>query len=371
MKFTQGIRDQFDWPLFLGTCTLVLLGIINLYSSSSAASLARSDVYIHQVYWVTFGAGAAVLVAALDYRHFERNAWLIYAASVGLLVLVFLIGRNVRGSQRWIPLAGFSLQPSELAKLGLIIALAKCLHNESGDLNRKSNRFPLEAAFPSAIVALPMALILAQPDLGTALICAFIFGTMMTLRSMSLRSIVVFLFVVILSAPLMWQHLLKDYQRERLRAFLHRKEDLLDSGWHAYQSLIAIGHGGVWGQGFMQGSQNQYHFLPDQHTDFPFPVWAEEHGLFGAAALLGLYLFIVLRGLRIASQAKDRFGAALATGVVALIFWHTVINLGMVMGLLPVVGVTLPLFSYGGSSVLTMLVGVGLLMNVSMRRFRY
>jgi rod shape determining protein RodA len=146
---------------------------------------------------------------------------------------------------------------------------------------------------------------------------------------------------------------------------------LLDSGWHAHQAKVAIGSGGFWGKGFLQGTQNQHRFLPDQHTDFPFPVWAEEQGFAGVLVLLFLYVVLILWGLKIASEARDRFGAVVAVGVSALIFWHTVINLGMVCGLLPVVGITLPLVSYGGSSVLTIMIGVGLLMNISIRRFNY
>ncbi|MGB5285717.1 MAG: FtsW/RodA/SpoVE family cell cycle protein, partial [Polyangiales bacterium] len=177
----------------------------------------------------------------------------------------------------------------------------------------------------------------------------------------------------VVAAPVTWFYLLKDYQKERITAFWDRlggtQTDLLDSGWHTHQSLVAIGSGGLTGKGFTQGTQTRFRFLPDQHTDFPFPVWAEEHGFLGAVLLISLYLFLVLWSLRIASQAKDRFGAVVAVGVGAMIFWQTVVNLGMVSGLLPVVGMTLPLFSYGGSSLLSTMLGLGLLMNVSMRRF--
>ena len=170
------------------------------------------------------------------------------------------------------------------------------------------------------------------------------------------------------SAPLTWTYLLEDYQRKRILAFFDPSSSRLETGYHTYQSLVAIGNGGLWGRGFLGGTQSQLRFLPDQHTDFPFPVWAEEHGFVGAASLVLLYGFIVLRGLRIAAQSRDRFGAVLAVGISALLFWHTVVNLGMVCGLLPVVGLTLPLFSYGGSSVLTVMTSIGLLINVSMRR---
>jgi len=197
----------------------------------------------------------------------------------------------------------------------------------------------------------------------------------MLLTRLKLRSFLMLLLLGVASAPLTWRYLLQGYQKERILSFynsiFHPTEGLLDELYHANQSLIAIGSGRVFGKGLLQGTQNTHQFLPDQQTDFPFSVWAEEHGFLGATVLIGLYLFIVLWSLRIAAQAKDRFGAVLAVGVGSIFFWHSVLNLGMVMGVLPVVGVTLPLFSYGGSSVLTMLLGIGLLMNVSIRRFHF
>ncbi|MFW5921021.1 MAG: rod shape-determining protein RodA, partial [Polyangiales bacterium] len=339
---------------------------VNLYSATSSSS-AHADLYIQQIYWLTLGAGVAVLIVAVDYRHFERHGWVAYGIGIVLLILVFLIGRSVRGSQRWIPIGAFSLQPSELMKIFLIIALAKYLHNDP----KTEGRTLKDLVIPGLILAVPMGLILAQPDLGTAMICGFVFGTIMLLTNLKLRSLVTLAAVFVLSAPLTYTYLLEDYQQERLSAFVNPDVDLRDAGWHRHQSLTAIGSGGSWGKGFMEGTQNQFHFLPDQQSDFPFAVWAEEHGFAGSLLLIGLYLFLVVWGLKIASQAKDRFGAVIAVGVSALVFWHTVINLGMVAGLLPVVGLTLPLVSYGGSSVVTMMMGVGLLMNVSMRRFSF
>lgn len=367
MALRRGFQDTFDWTLFVTTAAIAVVGVVNLYSATSAAGLALRDVYLQQIYWLTLGAGVAVLIAAIDYRHFERYGWVAYGAGLVLLVLVFLLGREIRGSQRWIPVGGFSLQPSELMKVCLIIALAKHLHNDP----RTEGRTLKDLIIPGIILAAPLLLILAQPDLGTALLLVFIFATIMVLTHLKMRSLVTLVVSLAVSAPLTWQYLLKDYQRERLTSFLGPEDDLLDSGWHAHQAKVAIGSGGFTGKGFMQGTQNQHKFLPDQHTDFPFPVWAEEQGLLGSLFLLGLYLLLILWALKIASDAKDRFGAVVAVGVAALIFWQTVINLGMVCGLLPVVGITLPLFSYGGSSVLTIMIGIGLLMNISMRRYYY
>ncbi len=369
MALVRSLRDQFDWPLFVSACTIATLGVLNLYSATSAPG-AQGD-YILQIYWLTLGGGVAVTIVAIDYRHFERNAWLIYGAGLVLLALVFLLGKEIRGSTRWIKMGPFSLQPSELMKIVLVIALAKYLHNDP----KTEGRTLKDLVIPGLILALPMVLILLQPDLGTALICAFIFGTIMVLTNLKWRSLVTLILTFAVSAPISWFYLLQDYQKGRLYDWWGRlmgeEADILGKGWHAHQSLISIGSGGWVGKGFMRGTQNQYRFLPDQHSDYPFAVWAEEHGFLGTTLVLGLYLFMVLWGLRIASQAKDRFGAVVAVGVSAMIFWHAIINIGMVSGLLPVVGMTLPLFSYGGSSVLTIMIGLGLLMNVSMRRFSY
>jgi rod shape determining protein RodA len=364
VTLTRGLRDYFDWPLFVTVAAIALLGVVNLYSATSAMPSYLRDIYIQQIYWLTLGAGAAVLVASIDYRYFERYAWVAYVFGIVLLALVFLLGREVRGSQRWIPIGEFSLQPSELMKIFFIVALAKHLHDDP----RTDGRTLKDLIIPGLILSVPLLLVLAQPDLGTALILAFIFGTVMFLTHLKLRSFIVLVLCFAASAPLTWRYLLKDYQRERMIAFLDPNKDILGIGWHAHQAKVAIGSGGLTGKGFLQGTQNQHRFLPDQHSDFPFSVWAEEQGFVGAILLVGLYLVLILWGLKIASEAKDRFGAVVAVGVSALIFWQTIINLGMVCGLLPVVGITLPLVSYGGSSVLTVLLGIGLLMNISMRR---
>ena len=367
MALRRGFQDHFDWPLFVTTAAIAVVGVINLYSAGSAARGVLRDMYIQQIYWIVLGSGAAVLVAAIDYRHFERFGWVAYGFGIVLLVLVFLLAREVRGAQRWIPIGSFSLQPSELMKVFLIIALAKHLHNDP----RTEGRTLKDLILPVLILLPPLGLILAQPDLGTALILLFVFVSIMFLTHLKLRSLVTLVVSMVASAPIAWTYLLKDYQRERVTSFLDPEKDILDAGWHAYQAKVAIGSGGVTGKGFLQGTQNQHKFLPDQHSDFPFPVWAEEHGFIGSVILILLYMVLVLWGIKIASEAKDRFGAVVAVGVSALIFWQAVINLGMVCGLLPVVGITLPLFSYGGSSVLTVMAGIGLLMNVSIRRFHF
>jgi len=361
-------RDHIDWPLFIVTALIGVLGVVNLYSATSVyfgtARAGLSDIYINQVYWLAIGGVAGAVVAAIDYRHIERFGYVIYTVGVFMLVLVIILGQGRRGAVRWIELGSFSFQPSEFMKLCLIIALAKYLHDDP----KNEERTLRDLAVPAVLTAVPALLIARQPDLGTALVQVLIFVSIAAITRVRRRSALTFLGTVIVAVPMVWQYAL-PYQRARVTAFLNPGADLSGTGYHAYHARIAIGNGGVAGQGFMEGMQNQYRFLPDQYTDFPFPVFAEEWGFVGTLALLALYGFLVVWSIRIASLARDRFGAVVAVGCGALIFWHTIINLGMSSGMLPVVGMTLPLFSYGGSSVVTMLLAIALLMNVSMRRY--
>lgn len=361
-------RDHIDWPLFIVSTIIAVLGVLNLYSATSVyfetSRGALGELYINQIYWLAIGGIVGGVIAAIDYRHIERLAYVIYTGGVFMLILVSVLARDVRGASRWIPIGSFSFQPSEFTKLCLIIAIAKYLHDDA----RNEERTLKDLAIPAVLTIVPALLIARQPDLGTALVHGLIFFSIAAITRIRRRSIMSFLMAVAVIVPILWQYAL-PYQRARVTAFLNPAEDLTGAGYHAYHARIAIGNGGLFGQGFMNGMQNQYWFLPDQYSDFPFPVFAEEWGLVGTLVLLGLYGFLVLWSIRIASQARDRFGAVVAVGCGALIFWHTIINLGMASGMLPVVGMTLPLFSYGGSSVTTIMLALALLMNVSMRRY--
>jgi rod shape determining protein RodA len=358
------LRDRFDWPLFIGAALVAVIGIVNLYSATSVYSGARAEQYVNQVYWLVAGGILAVFAAAVDYRHFERMGYIVYVSGVVFLILVFILGRDIRGSARWIVLGSFQFQPSEFMKLALAIALAKFLHDDA----RGEGRSLRDLVIPALITAIPVLLILRQPDLGTAIILLLVFASTASLLRFRGKSLLALFGITGLVVPLVWLYGLKDYQRQRVSSFLNPEADLRGAGWQAHHARIAIGNGGLFGQGYMRGTQNQFKFLPDQYSDFPFPVFAEDWGFIGGLLLVGLYGFLSIWAIRVASQAKDRFGAVLAIGVGAMIFWQAFINLGMVLGLLPVVGVPLPLFSSGGSSIITMLMGIGLLMNVSMRR---
>jgi len=359
------MREHFDWTLFIAVAGLAVIGVINLYSATSVARGGHADDYVQQIYWLVGGGILATLVAAIDYRHYERLGYALYGVGVVLLILVFILGREIRGSSRWIYIGSYSFQPSEFMKLFLVIALAKYLHDDV----KAEGRTLRDLVVPALITAVPTALVMLQPDLGTGLILVLVFVSICALTNVRARSLVALGVVVAILAPLFWSYGLRGYQNERINAWLNPNENVLGYNWDPHQARIAVGNGGWFGQGFMKGSQNQFLFLHEQHSDFPFPVFSEEWGFIGSFALVAIYGFLVLWCLRVASSAKDRFGAVLAVGVASIVFWHAIFNLGMVTGLLPVVGVTLPLFSYGGSSVMTVLLGVGLVMNVSMRRF--
>lgn len=358
------LSTKLDWTLIGAVSVLALIGLLNL---RSASLMTEASAHVTQLVWFVLGGVVCALVTAVDYRLFDRLAWLIYAVTNGLLVLVLIFGKEVNGAQRWIEVAGFTLQPSELAKVAVILAVARYFSR-----TRRPEGFALrDLLAPAALVGLPMLLILREPDLGTALIVLFIFLTLLFLERLKARTWLVLLVGLVTAVPAMWKFGLKDYQRDRIDTFLQPEKYKFGKGWQARQSRIAVGSGGLSGKGYMGSTQSFGRFLPETRTDFILATFAEEHGFLGCVVLLGLYFFVVIWATQIGHNARDRFGAIVSVGVASMMFWHVVINIGMVVGLLPVVGVTLPLMSRGGSSVLTVLIGVGLLLNVSMRRHAY
>jgi rod shape determining protein RodA len=321
---------------------------------------------IRQATWI--GLGTVVLLAALsiDYRTLLRHAYSIYAVVLFSLVLVPLVGVSGGGARRWLSLGPMSLQPSELMKVALVVVLARQLHRWAGE-----RRLPIRRLVPGLLLLAPPAyLVLRQPDLGTVIVLGLATFTVLLLAGLPLRLVVLALLVVGPVLPSAWNHL-KPYQKQRLVSFFNPQADPLGAGYHVRQSQIAIGSGMVRGKGYLEGTQNKLNFLPEQHTDFIFSVYAEEWGFLGSAALVSLYLALVLRGSVIASRARDNSGALLAAGLTGVIFWQMAINVAMTSGALPVVGITLPFLSYGGSSILALMASIGLMMNVSMRRFTF
>ena len=359
--------EYFDWWMLSLTAAIAVMGLIALYSAVHAgASITQSALFTKQLVW--YGAGALLMITAFsfNYKSYERWGHLIYILCVALLVAVLFLGKYVGGSKRWLSVGPFSLQPSELVKLGVIIVLAKYYARVS---TTKGVNFR-ELLTPCIFTAIPFALIVRQPDLGTAMVVALIAGTITLYVKIERRTFVWLTTGAMLTIPLVWLTL-KGYQKQRILTFLNPDRDPLGSGYHIIQSKIAVGSGMLLGRGFLKGTQNALDFLPEQHTDFIFTVLAEEWGFIGAIIVLVAFLLLIIWGLQIAQRSRDAFGKILAVGVTSMMAWQVFINIGMVMGLLPVVGVTLPFISYGGSSVITMMIGVGLLLNVSMRRFLF
>lgn len=354
---------HFPWHL-----ALVVLGIsaIGIWNLASASRSAHAPVWISQTAWMGVGILVALTVTLIDHRAFQRLSWVFYGLVLVLLVLVMVKGRYVMGARRWLTLGPVNFQPSELAKIAVALTLANWFHVDAE--RRRDGYGLLGLAVPIAITVVPAALILKQPDLGTALVVAAVGGTQILFAKVRWKTLALLAGVGIAGSFLVYPHL-KPYQKKRVETFLNPQADALGAGYHATQSMIAVGSGQGLGKGWGQGTQTYLSFLPEQHTDFIFSVWAEEHGFLGCLLLLGLYFALVTTAVDIAGSARDRFGNFLAVGVTAMLFWHVVVNIGMVVGLLPVVGVTLPLMSYGGSSVIAIFTGIGLLANVGMRRF--
>jgi len=359
------LLQNFEWPIFTMGLAVAAIGIVNLVSASPERTGLIPDTAWRQAIWL--GLGLVLLFATLvvDYRTLERVAVPFYVGVCGLLVSVLFVGRIVNGSQRWIDLGPLNLQPSELAKLALIVLFARILARRSAN----SPVGLLDLVFPALLVGVPAALIVKQPDLGTALVMAMVSASFLAVTRVKVSSLLLISAGGIAAIAIAWFFVLHDYQKERVFTFLDPSRDPLGAAYHGIQAQIAVGSGGVLGKGFMHGSQSQLDFLPEEQTDFVFSVLAEEWGFAGTATVLVLYLGILIRGLMIAHSSKDLFGAYLAVGIVALFFWAGAINVGMVIGVLPVVGVPLPMLSYGGSALLTCMVALGLLMNVSMRRY--
>lgn len=311
-------KDHFDWPLFITIALIAVLGVVNLYSATSVYQgvSTRSELYISQIYWLVLGGIFGGVLVAIDYRYFERFGYVVYAGGIFALMLVFVFGKDIRGSVRWIDFGGFSFQPSEYSKICLVIALAKFLHDDP----RNEGRTLKDLLIPAVLTAVPALMILKQPDLGTAMIHIFAFVTIAALTRVRWKSVVAFVVTVAAALPIIWTYVLHDYQRDRVTVFLRPEDDIHHRGWHAHHSRVAIGDGGLVGTGFMKGTQNQFNFIPDQYTDFPFPIFAEEWGFVGSVFLILLYAFLAVWSIRIASLAKDRFGAVLAVGCGAILF---------------------------------------------------
>ena len=357
-----------DWWLFL-----IILAIL----SSSVFTLSTVDTtmigtkhphfYIKQLYWILIGLAGFSIAVAIDYHAFVRYAYAIYWLTLLLLLLVAIKGEVGMGAQRWLSLGFVSFQPSELAKIALVLVLSRYFADRG---IKEGYRFH-QLLIPFLLLAIPVIIILKQPDLGTALLLLFIFIIIALLVGIQSKSLHFFILISLLALPFLWHFFwdsLKEYQRMRLLVFFNPAIDPQGSGYHILQSKIAIGSGGLFGKGPFAGTQSQLNFLPEKHTDFIFAVFAEEWGFVGVMMLLTLYLLLILKGIDIAYKAKDFVGSIIAVGVVSILTFYLLVNIGMTLGIMPVVGIPLPLMSYGGTSIVTILFSLGLLINVKRRR---
>ncbi|MFZ5469053.1 MAG: rod shape-determining protein RodA [Myxococcota bacterium] len=372
------MMPHVPWGLLGATLCVALIGIFNLASASRSP---HTPVWISQSAYLAVGLVALVGVAAVDDRFIQRMAVPIYVLNIALLIALKFFGHKAKGAESWFVLGPIRVQPAELMKIGMVLMLAKFFHDD--ERGAAEGYGFLRLIPPTLLFMVPLGLVLAQPDLGTALMMFFTALTMMLFARVRWWVWGVLGLGVAVAAGVLWndyireqpeprvtvvRQLLKKHQDRRIAGWLDPESDPKGANYHALQSKIAVGSGGVFGKGWMKGTQTGLFFLPEQHTDFIFSVWAEEQGFLSCLGLLVLYGFILMSALGVAFNARDRFGAFVAVGVAAMLFWQVFENIGMVSGILPVTGITLPLMSYGGSSMVSVMIGMGLLVNIGMRR---
>src|SRR5688572_6957618 len=358
--FERRLHHHIDWAMLVAILALCLIGLANIYSATGGFT----RIYYTQISGILLGLLALVICLSVDYRSLADKSHLIYLGILALLVYVLLFGAVRGGSRRWIDFGPLNLQPSEFAKAALALVLAKFFgESRRGPLQR------VDLVIAGAITAVPLFVISRQPDLGTAVTLLPVLFAVAYVAGMSMKIFGVLALAGVLLAPIAWQFALQDYQKERISTFLDPEQDARGAGYQQIQARITTGSGGPWGKGFQKGTQGQLRFLPVAHNDFIFSVLAEEQGFAGVIVALGLYLFVILRALESARLAKDRLGAYLVLGVLASFTFQVLYNITMSAGLAPVKGLTLPLMSYGGSSMIATLAGFGLILNVRMRRF--
>lgn len=359
----MSVREKLrhvSWSLVFLICVIASVGFATLYSAGNGSFDPWADRQM-----VRFAVGLVIMfgVALVDLRFWLRHAYTIFAVAFALLVYVEVAGEIGMGAQRWIDLGFFQLQPSEIMKISLVLAIARYFHR----LNFDDIGRPIYVLWPVLLAIAPAGLVLVQPDLGTASMLLLVAGSLLFAAGVRLWKFVVVGIAGLCAVPVAWGFL-RDYQKNRILTFMNPENDPLGAGYHITQSKIAFGSGGVFGKGFLEGTQSHLNFLPERQTDFIFTMLAEEWGMVGGLTVLGLFSLIFVYGFAIALRSRNHFGRLLAIGITANLFFYVFINTAMVMGLIPVVGIPLPLISYGGTAMMTVLVGFGLLMSVYIHR---
>ncbi|MEK7286629.1 MAG: rod shape-determining protein RodA [Nitrospirota bacterium] len=362
--------DLLDWFFFGALFAIFGISLLTIYSvtSSTPPSFSNMPLYLKQFFWILLGMVVFTVFATIDYHESARFAYPLYFLSVFLLLVVLVLGREINGAQRWISIGTLNFQPSELTKVSTLLLLAKYFsdHPPGKGLNIQ------KLAIPCALLLVPMILVLKQPDLGTALAILSIFFSIVFVIGFRSKFLIYFLLLSLMIVPFIGQVLwggLKQYQKDRIITFLNPANDPMGTGWHIIQSKIAIGSAGFWGKGLGDGTQSQLKFLPERATDFIFAVFSEEWGFMGIVVLFSLFAFLCWWGIDVAHKAKDLLGVLIAVGIVGILSFYFLVNAGMALAVLPVVGVPLPFVSYGGSAMVTNLGLLGLLLNIKLKRF--
>ncbi len=369
MKIDRRLIKNFDWVTFSLIITMSVVGIMTIYSATRhpLPGGEMPSYYMRQLHWLIISTLSLIAVISFDYVWLKRFSYVLYAVGMFLLLLVLVLGKTGMGAQRWLNVGIFSFQPSEIFKLLYVITISRYLSEMQGRIRLASL---LKIFFLLAF--LPMIMVMKQPDLGTAIILLLVFLSVALIKGLYRKAVVLVLLIGLLSVPFLghifWEGL-RDYQKNRLVAFLEPESDPSGIGYHINQSKVAIGSGELAGKGYLNGTQGPFRFLPEKHTDFVFAVFAEEWGCAGSLVLLFLYISLILRGLDTARKAKDEFGSLLALGISFMFTIYFFINVGMTLGIMPVVGVPLPFMSYGGSSLLINFIAAGILINIRTRRF--
>ena len=361
------LAKRMDWMMNLSIISLALLGVLFIYSASfQNVDSPVNNYYQRQIIWILAGLVIYFFVVAYDYRQFQKSAAWIYAICMVLLILVLLIGAEVNEAHRWLNLFGIRVQPSEVAKIGVLVMLAQFLSRPGKVLQEP--KYVLQSLL---LVGIPFILIVVEPDLGTGMVLAPLVLILMYIAGIPKKYLLLLILLGLLLMPVAYL-MMGDYRQDRILTFLDANRDPYGAGWNRRQSEIAVGSGGLMGKGFLQGTQNILGYLPRAvaPTDFIFSVIAEETGFVGAMLIIALYAALLIAGVRAAIVARDKFGRLLAVGVVTLIFSHVFINIAMTIGLMPITGLPLPLISYGGSFMISTMMALGLVQSVYVRRYR-
>ncbi len=360
-RFVEMLK-KYDFSFMGVTTAIFIIGIINLYSATHLSDKVRlQNIYQLQIGWFLLSMFVAFIISLINAKNFVRYAYPIFFFNTFLLLLVLILGKIGMGAQRWLVIGPIRVQPSELMKVSLVLGLARwfkqnCAEGETG---------LKELVIPTILTIIPTVLIVLEPDLGTGLILMLIFLVIAFYRKLRWKTIAIISLVAVIGGSVMYQFGLKEYQKKRIITFLNPQADAKGSGYNAIQSKIAIGSGQFFGKGFTNSSQVALNYLPENHTDFVFSIFNEEHGFFGSLVLIALYGLLFFRFLSLAKSVNTMFESIVLIGLVSIFFWHTFVNMGMVMGLMPIVGLPLPYMSYGGSSLLTFGICIGIATSIS------